>query len=180
MKQVLYFSLGAIVGSGVTLLCVRKHYAKKADAEISAIKEAYGASEDKVCEDACKEDFEEVREDYEKIIDENEYNEEDDAEDSYIIHDEYPREERASKPYVIGPDLYSEDFHGFDKCVLVYWRGNDMLLTDEQEIMDIETTIGRSSLEHFGEYESDTVFVRNERMGCDFEVLLEEGSYAED
>lgn len=180
MKQVLYFSLGAIVGSGVTLLCVRKHYAKKADAEISAIKEAYGASEDKVCEDACKEDFEEVKEEYEKIIYENEYNEEDDAEDSYIIHDEYPREERASKPYVIGPDLYSEDFHGFDKCVLVYWHGNDMLLTDEQEVMDIETTIGRSSLEHFGEYESDTVFVRNERLGCDFEVLLEEGSYAED
>lgn len=180
MKQVLYFSLGAIVGSGVTLLCVRKHYAKKADAEISAIKEAYGASEDKVCEDSCKEDFEEVKEEYEKIIDKNGYNEEDDAEDSYIIHDEYPREERASKPYVIGPDLYSEDFHGFDKCVLVYWRGNDMLLTDEQEIMDIETTIGRSSLEHFGEYESDTVFVRNERLGCDFEVLLEEGSYAED
>lgn len=177
MKQVLYFSLGVIVGSGVTLLCVRKHYAKKADAEISAIKEAYGASE--VCE-VCEDTFEEVKEEYEKIIDENGYNEEDDAEDSYIIHDEYPREDRASKPYVIGPDLYSEDFHGFDKCVLVYWRGNDMLLTDEQEIMDIEATIGRSSLEHFGEYESDTVFVRNERMGCDFEVLLEEGSYAED
>lgn len=180
MKQVLYFSLGAIVGSGVTLLCVRKHYAKKADAEISAIKEAYGASEAEVCEDSCKENFEEVKEEYEKIIYKNGYNGEDDAEDSYIIHDEYPREERASKPYVIGPDLYSEDFHGFDKCVLVYWRGNDMLLTDEQEIMDIETTIGRSSLEHFGEYESDTVFVRNERLGCDFEVLLEEGSYAED
>lgn len=176
MKQVLYFSLGVIVGSGVTLLCVRKHYAKKADAEISAIKEAYGAPEAEVCEDT----FEEVKEEYEKIIDENGYNEEDDAEDSYIIHDEYPREERASKPYVIGPDLYSEDFHGFDKCVLVYWRGNDMLLTDEQEVADIETYIGRSSLEHFGEYESDTVFVRNERLGCDFEVLLEEGSYAED
>ena len=173
MKQVLYFSLGAIVGSGVTLLCVRKHYAKKADAEISAIKEAYSGDGDE------EKTYEEVKEEYEKIIDENEYNE-DDAEDSYIIHDEYPREERATKPYVIGPDLYSEDFHGFDKCVLVYWRGNDMLLTDEQEIMDIETTIGRSSLEHFGEYESDTVFVRNERMGCDFEVLLEEGSYAED
>ena len=175
MKQVLYFSLGAIVGSGVTLLCVRKHYAKKADAEISAIKEAYNDPEPV----KCKYFDGEVKEEYEKIIDENEYNE-DDAEDSYIIHDEYPREERATKPYVIGPDLYSEDFHGFDKCVLVYWRGNDMLLTDEQEIMDIETTIGRSSLEHFGEYESDTVFVRNERMGCDFEVLLEEGSYAED
>lgn len=174
MKQVLYFSLGAAIGSLVTWLCVKGHYEKKADKEIMEMREAY--------EDDMHKMTELIEEHTDELIDE--YGEESELEDDileedYIEHDDFPREERADKPYVIGPDVYSEDFHGFDKCVLVYWQGNDMLLTDEQEIMDIETTITREALEHFGEYESGTVFVRNERLGCDFEVLLEEGSWAD-
>lgn len=172
MKQVLYFSLGAAIGSLVTWLCVKGHYEKKADEEIRSMREEYEDDMHKMTEQLVDlysgEDKDIEKEPEDEIVEED-----------YIIHDDFPREERAEKPYVIGPDVYSEDYHGFDKCVLVYWRGNDTLLTDEQEIMDIETTISREALEHFGEYESGTVFVRNERLGCDFEVLLEEGSWAE-
>lgn len=167
MKQVLYFSLGAAIGSLVTWLCVKGHYEKKADEEIRSMREEY------------EDDMHKLTEQVVDIYSGEDEDEPEDEDEDYIIHDDFPREERADKPYVIGPDVYSEDFHGFDKCVLVYWRGNDMLLTDEQEIMDIETTISREALEHFGEHESGTVFVRNERLGCDFEVLLEEGSWAD-
>lgn len=170
MKQVLYFSIGAAIGSIVTWLCVKGHYEKKADEEIRSMREEYEDDMHKMTEQLV---------DLYSGEDESEEPKDEVVEDDYIIHDDFPREERAEKPYVIGPDVYSEDYHGFDKCVLVYWKGNDTLLTDEQEVMDIETTISRAALEHFGEYESGTVFVRNERLGCDFEVLLEEGSWAE-
>ncbi len=174
MKQVLYFSIGAAIGSIVTWLCVKKHYENKADEEIRSMREEYEDDMHKMTEqlvDLYSGEEEEIEEEPCENVQEDD--------DDYIIHDDFPREERAEKPYVIGPDVYSEDYHGFDKCVLVYWRGNDTLLTDEQEMMDIETTITREALEHFGEYEDGTVFVRNERLGCDFEVLLEEGSWAE-
>lgn len=173
MKQVLYFSLGAAIGSLVTWLCVKGHYEKKADEEIRSMREDYEDDMQKLTDQIVDlyagEDKDIEKEPEDEIVED----------DDYITYDDFPREERADKPYVIGPDVYSEDFHGFDKCVLVYWRGNDTLLTDEQEMMDIETTITREALEHFGEYESGTVFVRNERLGCDFEVLLEEGSWAD-
>ena len=44
---------------------------------------------------------------------------------------------------------------------------------------EIEETIGKSSLTRFGEYEPDSVFVRNDRLKCDYEILLDERSYAE-
>ena len=176
MKQVLYFSIGAAIGSLVTWLCVKGHYEKKADEEIRSMREEYEDDMHKMTEQLV--DLYSGEEDESEDEDEPCENGPEEDED-YIIHDDFPREERADKPYVIGPDVYSEDYHGFDKCVLVYWRGNDTLLTDEQEMMDIETTITREALEHFGEYESGTVFVRNERLGCDFEVLLEEGSWAD-
>lgn len=174
MKQVVYFLSGAAVGSLVTWFAVKKHYERKADKEIAEMQLFYEETDDGESIESLSDEVPEFTEE-EKA----EYREELEEED-YIQYDDFPKEERAEKPYVIDPQTYSEDFHGFDKCVLVYWRGNNVLLTDEQEVMDIESTVGAESLEHFGEYESDTVFVRNERFGCDFEVLLEEGSYGEE
>lgn len=176
MKQLLYFSAGLAIGGLVGWLATKKHYEKKADREIDEMRQAYGVTE--ISEKEYKEKLEETREMY----DPDELVTEETAEDDeYIQYDDFPLEERCQKPYVIGPDLYSEDFHGFSKNVLVYWAGNDMLMDDNQEqVTDVEGIIGRESLEHFGEFESGTVFVRNERMGSDFEVLLEEGAYGED
>ena len=42
---------------------------------------------------------------------------------------------------------------------------------------DVENTIGIDSLNHFGEYEEDSVFVRNDIKKCDYEILLDESNY---
>ena len=42
---------------------------------------------------------------------------------------------------------------------------------------DVENTIGIDSLNHFGEYEEDSVFVRNDIKKCDYEILLDESIY---
>ena len=33
--------------------------------------------------------------------------------------------------------------------------------------------------DHFGEYEDDSVFVRNNRLKCDYEILRDEGEYSD-
>ena len=47
---------------------------------------------------------------------------------------------------------------------------------DEDEI---EETIGKDSLTHFGEYEDDSVFVRNDRLKVDYEILMDQRGYAD-
>ena len=55
-----------------------------------------------------------------------------------------------------------------------------MLTDDNDEKMeDYEETIGKDSLDHFGEYEDDSVFVRNDKLRCDFEILSDLRTYSE-
>ena len=44
---------------------------------------------------------------------------------------------------------------------------------------DIERTITRANLAHIGEYEPGSVFIRNEAMRVDYEVLTYEKDYEE-
>ena len=38
----------------------------------------------------------------------------------------------------------------------------------------MDNVVGLESLAHFGEYEDDSVFVRNDRLKCDYEILLDQ------
>lgn len=44
---------------------------------------------------------------------------------------------------------------------------------------EIEETVGKGSLTHFGEYEPDSVFVRNDRLKVDYEILMDQRTYAQ-
>ena len=84
----------------------------------------------------------------------------------------------TDKPYVIKP----EDFGSIDeyeKVSLTYY--SDGILADELDfvIEDVEDAVGKDSLNHFGEYEDDSVFVRNDRLECDYEILRDSRKYAD-
>ena len=83
-------------------------------------------------------------------------------------------------PHVISPDEFGNQ-DGYDEISLTYY--SDGTVTDDNDrAMDedeIEETIGKDSLSHFGEYEEDSVFVRNERLKADYEILMDQRSYAD-
>ena len=83
-------------------------------------------------------------------------------------------------PHVISPDEFG-DQDGYDEISLTYY--SDGTVTDDNDrAMDedeIEETIGKDSLTHFGEYEDDSVFVRNDRLKVDYEILMDQRSYAD-
>ena len=91
------------------------------------------------------------------------------------------KEEQASmeeKPYVISPEEFGE-FEEYEKISLSYYA--DQVLADENDelIEDVEDIVGMESLTHFGEYEDDSVFVRNDRLKCDYEILMDQRTYSE-
>ena len=47
------------------------------------------------------------------------------------------------------------------------------------KIEDVDDVVGMESLTNFGEFEDDSVFVRNDRLRCDYEILMDERTYSE-
>ena len=78
-------------------------------------------------------------------------------------------------PYVIPPEEYDEN--DYETESLTYYA--DGVLTDMYDniIEDVEDTVGTDSLTHFGEYEDDSVFVRNDERQIDYEILLDSDKY---
>lgn len=89
--------------------------------------------------------------------------------------EEKEEEKDMNKPYVIPP----EDFGDADykvKSLVLYSDG--VLVTESGiPIEDIDGTVGKDSLNHFGEFEADSVFVRNDCLETDFEILLDSRKY---
>ena len=86
--------------------------------------------------------------------------------------------DKQTKPYVIPPEQFGDD-ENYDQISLTYYA--DGVLADENDevIDDVEETVGIESLNHFGEYEDDSVFVRNDTRKCDYEILLDQRTYSE-
>lgn len=94
------------------------------------------------------------------------------------VEDEEGPVEMSEVPYIIDPDAYITGGNkGFGQYVLHYYAGNGVLVNEKGETIDIESNIGNDFINHFGEFESNTVFVRNEAQLADYEVLYEEGEW---
>lgn len=86
--------------------------------------------------------------------------------------------EMIDKPYVISPDEFGE-IYDYEKISLTYY--SDGVLADENDeiVEDFDELIGEDALDSFGEYEDDSVFVRNDKLKCDYEILNDQRDYAE-
>lgn len=83
-----------------------------------------------------------------------------------------------SAPHIITPEEFGEN-EEYDTISLTLY--SDGILADDADkpIDDVDEVIDKESLEHFGEYEDDSIFVRNDKLKCDYEVLIDERRYAQ-
>lgn len=86
--------------------------------------------------------------------------------------------ETMSVPYVIAPEEFGER-DNYETISLTYYA--DGVLTDDfdEPIEDVEAIVGEESLTHFGEYEDDSVFVRNDKLKTDYEILADSRKYSD-
>lgn len=86
---------------------------------------------------------------------------------------------RGDKPKLIKYEDYGED-HTLETATLLYYVDNDILTTeDEEEIPDPRMLVG-NCLDKFGFRDSDenSIFVRNSRLGFDYEIVKVYDSYS--
>lgn len=87
----------------------------------------------------------------------------------------YTPPENYRDPYPIPPDILGSD--GYDQITLFYTEDKVLLNEDDTKVDNIEDVVGLDSLNHFGEYEEDVLYVRNERLRTDYEVLMDPRTY---
>lgn len=85
----------------------------------------------------------------------------------------------SRNPYVISMYQYDNEKSDYDKICISYYN-DDATLADENDqiVDDIFLLIGKC-LEHFGEKseDPDVVYVRNDNLGIDYEVVAKHTSY---
>lgn len=91
-----------------------------------------------------------------------------------------PSEDR---PYIITIAQFMTDgVHEDNKVSLLYFE-EDGQLVDEREalVSEIERTVGENNLQNFGLGSKDrnALYVRNERLDCDFEIIRDSRSFSE-
>ena len=168
------FSLGAAAGVAVSWRILKKKYEHIANEEIASVKE-YFSKRAAVNEQTQPEKNEESEE-----KDDSEPSDEDVTSYTRLARkygDISPerKEEKDMPPYVIPPEEFGEK--DYPMVSLTYY--SDGVLADglDQPVDDVEGTVGVESLSHFGEYEDDSVFVRNDDLGIDYEILRDPEPY---
>lgn len=172
LSKVVIFAVGAAIGSAVTWKLTKTRYEQITNEAIESVKEVFGRgkhTESQPVDDMCAD--------------------EDKAEFTDILQNQsytnYTKQEKgnaeimdAKKPYVVSPEEFGE-CDGYETISLTYYA--DGILTDEDDevIEDVDNIVGVDSLNHFGEYEDDSVFVRNDILKIDYEILLDSREYSE-
>ncbi len=175
LSKFLIFTAGAAIGSVVTWKVVEHKCEQRAQKEIDDVRAYYDDkySEQPKTEEAAEELEEpDERKEYEEFVHNTGYaNHSDDK--IYEKEDDYD----MAEPYVIPPEEYDEN--GYETMSFRYYA--DGILVDETGtiVEDLDGTVGADFATHFGEYEDDSVFVRNDEMKVDFEILRDEGCYSE-
>lgn len=190
IKYSLAFVLGAAAGAVGTWFVLNKKYEQLVREEVASVKkelfEPFDKSELETAiehgqmiiegfEDGLKDvkpitGLEDVRQMATKLQEEGYLN--------YAAQSEEKKEEKVERPYVISPDEFGE-LYEYETNSLFYHADGVVADAYGNLVEDVEDVVGLDSLNHFGEYEDDSVFVRNDRLRADYEILLDPRRYSE-
>ena len=191
LNKILIFAVGAAIGSAVTWKILDEKYKNIVQEEMDSMNEYFKTRVEEL-EDETEstiEKFEELRDrfnDSAKVTSEKPDIREYAAKIQKEGYTDYtnnakpksnPVKDDAERPYVISPEEYGE--LEYEEIELTYYA--DGVLADDMnnKIDDVDDVVGLDSLDQFGEYEEDSVHVRNDRLKCDFEILLDSRNYTD-
>lgn len=91
------------------------------------------------------------------------------------------KERMPENPYVIHHDEWTDNELGHEQLFLTYYEYDNVVAdgTADVPIDDLEYTVGADNLNRFGHGSEDPriVYVRNERLGIDYEITFDSGSF---
>lgn len=190
------FLVGTVFGGAAVWYLTKEWYAQLAEKEITSVKEAYARRDNK------KENAEKALHRYQGNNEESGVSDTEGAKTPVVnakVAEKGSIAEYAQRiqngapmkyskttiqpeiekeiPYVISPSEFDE-LSDYTPVSLTCFA--DGVLADEYGVIvdNVEEMVG-DALDHFGEYEDDAVFVRNDAKRCDYEILRDDRDYEE-
>lgn len=185
LKNLFIFAVGAAAGAVATWKLLNDKYEKLYHEEVEAYKEYHKEKSDKATTEPKPEPEPELKkeEHIHKVDQDPIMNKLRDTIERAGYTDysttkvKNESEEKDMRPYVIRPEELGDQI-GYDVIELTYYA--DGVVAEEDDVMDdVDEVIGIDSLGHFGQFEEDAVCVRNDRLKCDYQILLDEREYSD-
>lgn len=196
LKETIIFSVGAAIGAASTYFILKDQFNKQRNEEQAQdkeyYKELYSNKEETPSEEAVEEDVkgkidvsdegditftpnkeEKEEPDYNDIINKLNYNQY-----STKTPDMSGDPRPAKKPYQISMDDYNEDVSQIKK-IISYFEDDEVCMdNDTKEVLDnVAKDIGIDNLELINTEGNDEIYIRNEQLGIDYNIVSEPGSY---
>lgn len=169
------FIIGTTVGTFVTWCYTKKKYERIAQEEINSVKEVFSKKDAKKSNLISSDNYISEDNSYEDLLQTQGYK---DYSNVDICETKKEETNNMDKPYVISPDEFGE-YDEYEKISLTYYADGTLADDNDEILEDVENSVGFDSLNHFGDYEDDSVFVRNDSRECDYEILLDQREYSE-
>lgn len=205
---VIGFVLGAAAGSLVTWKLIEKKYMDMADDEIRSVKEMYRSKivNPEVLDEKNDDTFVareapeftvsmELTDEGKQLIDKlnnltatyasddekPDYTAYSQAKEKHNVFDDaMPTEPEVKhdEPYIIDPTEFGE-FSEYEQRELTYYK-DGVICENDTDMIDPYDILGDIDVaDHFGEYENDRVFVRDDKRQVDYEILRDERTFME-
>ena len=114
---------------------------------------------------------------------EDEYEEnEDDEESDYMPDDYHPSDDHNQSPFGISRREFANGKLYFDKADLEYYEYDGVLVDPytEEEITDLNNTVGKNFTVEFDKEDPDMAYIRNENTGSDYSIRRIHARYYEE
>ena len=184
MKNFLAFIAGVGVGIAIAWTYNKNKYEDMVQEEVESLRDMKKKKEEPIKEsekeglDTAEEIYEEhlAKEEAKKIINYNNYSKIEDEEDNCGA---IARERIKNPIHVITPEEFASEV-GYDTDTFYIFE-NDIVANDNnEEIKNVEEMFALTVQEirgQFGIYEDDSVYVRDEKLQMDYEILRELENY---
>ena len=197
MHKALYFAFGVAAGAGASWYFWKEYHRKRADEEIQSVKEAFaskkaeeGKSEKKEVQMtvdlaadsvAYEKERQSKLQDYRAMVRESGYRSRTSPKD--LLEDdpnEPPPGDNVTKPYVIRPEEF-DTLDNYDAVCYTYYADGVLVDEDEDplEIPEIAMAIGLDFASHFGDYDEDSIHIRNDLRHIDYEIVRDLRKYGD-
>lgn len=192
VKGLISFTIGGLVGAGVAIIFLRNKYERMYQEGVESMKRVYAdliakeqgyKTETEGGEEQAelaklnleKPDLNELAKNVAKDHQFIDYSKKTEIKTVEEVKNEHePEEKEPEDHYVIDPNDFGE-FEDYGRIFLTYYA--DGILADENDDIlddsDIDNSVGLDFEDHFGEYEEDSVHIRNDRLKCDYEILAD-------
>lgn len=171
ISNVLAFTIGAAISAVATGMYFKRKYENMAREEIEEVRNYYTETKKEETENK------EEKQEQEQVAVTGRKDMYDTLASMYKNDNSKKGDEPTNSPYVIEPEALGDDDRDIE-CLTYYADG---ILADSMGnvVEDVDGTVGADFFTHFGEYEDDSVHIRNDSLYTDYEILKDLRKYTE-